>query len=544
MAQPPVTHLPDDVPPDVPPDDPPADGVGADPGLDDLSTADLEKRLGCLAARIAAAECEFLLLLAEFDAREGWGRSGMKSTAHWLAWRTGLRLGVARERVRIARSLRDLPLVRGAFAQGRLSYCKVRALSRVATPPTEADLLDIALGSSGAQLERVVRAWRTCLVPETSASRHLRRGLRRREEDDGSVVFTLRVAPEEAMVVDRAVAAARAVVLDDDGRPVETPEEAALADVLTDEPPAVRAEADAFLLVAESFLATGPLGGPGDSTLVMVHADLADLAGHADVAETSAQRADGSADPRPEGVPAETSDAALPPEQVSLSRRPPVSVLPDGQRLSASTVLRMLCHSPAQLMIHARDGRPLDLGRTRRHANLKQRRALRTRDGGCRFPGCTQRRRLIPHHVHWWSSGGRTDLDLLVLVCPTHHRAVHEVGYTVSALGNGRFLWRRPTGETIPEAPGVTDAPRAGGHVSAGDRLPPVEVTPLTGVPTWGGERLDLDHLIGGMAANALNRAGHRLGDIPYPDLDPALRAAVGWPEPAPPPTWHAPSAA
>ncbi|MGH8893709.1 MAG: hypothetical protein ACRDWY_10475, partial [Actinomycetes bacterium] len=176
--------------------------------------------------------------------------------------------------MRTARSLTRLPLVRKAFAAGRLSYCKVRALSRVATPPTEADLVEIALGATGAQLERIVRAWRTCLVGEMSASSHVRRGLRRREEDDGSVVYTLRVDPVNAAVVDAAIAAARTLVLDEDGQPVETPEEARLAALVTDEPPATRAEADAFVLIAESFLANGARDDLGDSTLVMVHADL------------------------------------------------------------------------------------------------------------------------------------------------------------------------------------------------------------------------------------------------------------------------------
>lgn len=487
-----------------------------------LTTPDLENRLSSLAARIAATECEFLLLLAEFDSRQGWGESGMKSSAHWLSWRTGMRLGVARERVRVARSLRRLPLVRAAFAEGRLSYCKVRALSRVATTPTEADLVEIALGATGAQLERVVRAWRSSLGGETAASAHVRRGLRRREEEDGSVVYTLRLAPEEAAVLDSALTAARAVVLDDEGRPVETPEETAIAEVVTDEPPATRAEADAFVLMAESFLATGPRGQPGDNALVMVHADLDALAEDVS-AETSGDvaAATATAEPVAPGSPLEPH---------SLSRRPPGCVLPSGHRLPASTVLRLLCHSPAQLMVHARDGRPLDLGRTRRHASAKQRRALSVRDGCCRFPGCTQRRRLIPHHAVWWSLQGRTDLDNLVLVCPTHHRAVHEVGYVVKGLGGGRFAWYRPTGEQIPDT--VTDAAVADTEPS------PVTVTPDTIVPTWGGERLDLDHLVGGLASNLLTRAGHRLADVPYPDLDPALRRAAGWPAPANPPPW------
>jgi hypothetical protein len=494
-----------------------------------LSTPELESRLGRLAARIAAAECELLVLLAEFDARQGWGECGMRSAAHWLSWRTGLRLGVARERVRVARSLRHLPVVRAAFAEGRLSYCKVRALSRVATAPTEADLVEIALGASGAQLERIVRAWRTVLVAETSASSHVRRGVRRREEDDGSVVFTIRLPPEQAAVVDAAVSAARSTVVDDDGRPVETPEETALADLLTDDPPAIRAEADAVVLMAESFLASGPRGEPGGSTLVLVQAGLDVLTGAANPAEgvpAETPAADGTVAPVIDGEPV---------EQRSADRRPPAATLPSGQKLSPSTVLRMLCHSPARLMVHARDGRPLDLGRTRRHATAQQRLALRTRDVCCRFPGCTQRRRLVPHHTDWWSRGGRTDLDLLVLLCPTHHRAVHEVGYDVRALGGGRFSFHRPGGERIASAPS---------DPADGDALPAPDATPDTIAPTWGGDRLDLDHLIGGMAGDLLLMAGHRLTDIPYPALDLALRAAAAWPDPAPPPPWQVAPAA
>lgn len=515
MDDAPTPHQPD--PPD-PPDPPSLDRLAA------LSLDDLENRLCCLAARIAAAECEFLELLAEFDARQGWGASGMKSSAHWLSWRTGMRLGAARERLRVARSLRSLPLVREAFAAGRLSYCKVRALSRVATPPTEPDLVDLALGATGAQLERIVRAWRTCLQAEGSASSHIRRGWGRREEDDGSVVFTLRVAPEDAAIVDAAVEAARYGVVDGEGRPVETPEESVLAAAVGHEAgdhgaPTRRAGADAVLLIVESFLATGPRGAPGDSTHVLIHADLKALDEAAGAASAAAERLVGTAV-----------------EQRSRVGAPAGCRTESGATLSASTVLRMMCTSTSQVMVHAADGRPLDLGRSQRHASKRQRRALRTRDGSCRFPGCTRRRRLIPHHVTWWSRGGPTDMDNLLLLCPSHHRAVHELGYVVVALGRGRFTFHRPDGSALADA----GAMRADPHP-----LTAASVTETTIVPTWGAGRLDLDHVVGGLAANTLARAGHRLGDIPYPDLDPALRSAARWagPQPAPPPWTAVPAA-
>jgi hypothetical protein len=214
--------------------------------------------------------------------------------------------------------------------------------------------------------------------------------------------------------------------------------------------------------------------------------------------------------------------------QAAMARRPAGATTQDGQPVSASTVLRMLCQSPGQLLISARDGRPLDLGRTSRNADRRQRRALRVRDGGrCRFPGCTQRDRLIPHHSRWWSRGGRTDLDLLVLLCRSHHRAVHELGYDVAPLGRGRFAWYRPDGHPVPTVPPAGTLPLD----DTADPDPGFD--PGTIVPTWGGERLDLDLLLAAMAANALNQAGHRLTDIPEADLDHALRQAVGWPSAA-----------
>jgi len=492
-----------------------------------LSTAALERRLTSLAAQVAAHECDFLMTLAEFDAREAWGGVGMKSVAHWLSWRTGMRPGVARERVRVARALTGLPLVRAAFAAGRLSYCKVRALTRVATPATEADLVELALGATGGQLETICRAWRRTLVGEQAASRHLRRGVRRREEEDGAVTYTIRLAPEDAAVLDAALAAGRAQVLDQHGQPVETPEERALADIVTGAPPLSRADADVVTLIAESFLTTQAVPDPGAGTVVMIHADLDALADLDEVAPED----DDLNDVAPDGETGHAADLREGGEtgdrdllggrslaHASRAARPPTATTPDGTTLSRATVLRLLCGASTRLMLHARDGRPLDLGRRRRHASKKQRAALVERDGGCRFPGCTQRHRLIPHHSVFWSRGGATDLDLLVLLCPTHHRAVHELGYGATALGGGRFRFTTPTGQEIPpvgliRAEGIANPYRTG------------SIEPL-----WGGERLDLDWLISGLAGSLLVRSGRIPMDIPTRDLDQALRDAAGWP--------------
>ena len=112
-----------------------------------------------LSAHLEAATARLLALIREFDARGGWN-TGFRSCAAWLAWRVGLDLGAARERVRVARALETLPALAEALACGELSYAKVRALTRVATPATEARLLAVGRAGTAAHVERIVRGWR------------------------------------------------------------------------------------------------------------------------------------------------------------------------------------------------------------------------------------------------------------------------------------------------------------------------------------------------------------------------------------------------
>ncbi|MGH3225537.1 MAG: DUF222 domain-containing protein, partial [Streptosporangiaceae bacterium] len=120
----------------------------------------LEAQICELAGHLAAATCRFLVLLGDFDARRGWASWEMNSCAEWLSWKCQMSSGTAREHVRVARALRDLPVIRGEFGAGRLSYAKVRALTRIATPENEEGLVEIAGPMTGNQLERFARAHR------------------------------------------------------------------------------------------------------------------------------------------------------------------------------------------------------------------------------------------------------------------------------------------------------------------------------------------------------------------------------------------------
>src|SRR4051794_16533032 len=174
----------------------------------------LEAEIVELASQITAASAHLIALIGEFDAAEGWREWGMTSTAHWLSWQTGIGLGAAREQVRVARALRGLPATSGAFGAGRLSYSKVRALTRFATAETESDLVMTAEHATGSQIERLAaavrRARRACDVKARRKAAYVRW----HQDDDGSIVGSFRLAPEQAAVFCHGLDAAQGRLVD------------------------------------------------------------------------------------------------------------------------------------------------------------------------------------------------------------------------------------------------------------------------------------------------------------------------------------------
>ncbi len=124
------------------------------------SLRDLESEITELTGHLNAATHRWLMLVAEFDARKGWGGAGVQSCAHWLNWKCGIAMGAAREKVRVAHALTSLPAISSAMAEGKLSYWKVRELTRVACSGTEDYLLNIALHGTADHVEKVVRYFR------------------------------------------------------------------------------------------------------------------------------------------------------------------------------------------------------------------------------------------------------------------------------------------------------------------------------------------------------------------------------------------------
>ena len=237
----------------------------------------LGDRIAELSARIHAATWELLSLIRQFDERNGW--AGCTSCAEWLGWRTGLEPGAAREHVRVARALADLPKLSDAMRRGKVSYSKMRAVTRVATPETEDDLLNVALSGTAAHAEKIVRAWRRVdRLAERAEDRrrHETRSLRTWVDENGMVVVRGRLSPEVGAVVRRALEAAcdqaRGTVAADATAAVGNGD--AVPGAEAEAPSLTQRQADALGVIAECALSGGlDRGTAGDRYQVVVHVD-------------------------------------------------------------------------------------------------------------------------------------------------------------------------------------------------------------------------------------------------------------------------------
>ncbi len=372
------------------------------------STEELGEEIASLSAHLDAATHRLLHCIRCFDEAGGWHDQGAISCAHWLAWRVGWDSATAREKVRVARALGALPLIDEALRTGGLSYAKVRALTRVATPVNQEKLLAMAMVATGAQLERLCRGYRSVLERE-QASAAQERSVRLRQLPGGMVKLELVLEPDEADLILRAVERAREVHAEKaeaesppPGKAEAAPGKAEAAGATGGERPSdpqraqgddVSAEArwpsraDGAVTIAESFLAGHPVTGTGGERFqVMVHLDQEVLG--------------------PDGAWSGT--------------------LEDGTRVSAETLRRVACDCGLVAVNH--DGEALNIGRRARSIPPAIRRALMLRDRGCAFPGCTHTRFLHAHHIQHWLHGGETSLENLALLC-TLCRRRHKVHY-------------------------------------------------------------------------------------------------------------------
>jgi hypothetical protein len=412
-----------------------------------------------LSAHLDAAAARLLDLIRQFDAQGGWN-NGFRSCAEWLSWRTGLDLGAARQKVRVARALADLPHLAQALARGELSYAKVRALTRIATPENEKRLLKVGRAGTAAHVERIVRGWRRMdrkAEARDAATQHKNRSLHVYRVDDGAVVVRGRLAPEIGALLTKALDAARDALYER-ARAAGATDGSAETPALIDRPSMEQQQADALALLAETALHHGiEPGAPGERYQVVVHVDAPVLA-----------------------------DAD----------HPGHSVLEDGVRVSAETSQRLACDASRVVMRHDAEGNLLEVGARTRTIPPALRRALLHRDHGCRFPGCHARFGQ-GHRIRHWAHGGPTTLSNLALLCRRHHRAVHEEGYEVDRKADGELTFRHPRGHTIPDVPQRTAILNdAADLIRGANETHGLQIDAHTATPGWFGERLDLAYAL------------------------------------------------
>lgn len=343
-----------------------------------------------LCAYIHAATYRLLTLIREFDEKEYWGLPGLCSCAHWLNFQCGIGMNAAREKVRVAHALKDLPLISDAFRRGELSYSKVRAMTRIADAGNEDYLLMIARHGTAHHVEKLVSKYRRCQRlqdPEDADWQHEKRELTCRFDDDGSMIIRGRLPAEQGALIMKAL-------------------------------------------------------------------------------ELAMDRADNAAD----DVTAETSR-------------------------------RIACDASIVRLVADEDGEPLSIGRKSRTIPPAIRRALRARDGGCRFPGCTHRSFLDGHHIEHWADGGETSLDNLVQLCRHHHRLVHEGGFRCSRDDKGNLQFRdrreRVLNRYAVPTPVPDDATIEDWMVS---HMQDIVIDDTTCIPNWmAGDTMDWDLAVGNL---------------------------------------------
>ena len=448
----------------------------------------LEAQICELAGHLAAATCRFLVLLGDFDARRGWADWEMSSCAAWLSWKCQMTAGTAREHVRVARALRDLPVIRGEFGAGRLSYAKVRALTRIATPATEAGLAEIAGPMTGNQLERFARAHRQVSSADDAEAR-VRRRLTWRFEDDGSLAGTFRLPPLQGAVLLKALRAAAADL--EHPHPSGTGHDTRERNAAFPRKrrPRARRRPRPRRAWPTRCWSSPRRSWQGRSPPPMTPRSTRSSCTSAPTLSPPAVRP-----PMPGTFPRKRRRRPGPAGHPADPGRCHVE---DGPAISVTTAQMIACSSSWSWMLHDSAGKLLDLGRRRRRPNAALRRAARERDKcRCRFPGC-ESRRVDLHHIQYWSNGGRTKLDNLISLCKYHHMLVHERGYLIATTRDGTFAFYHPDGTAIPASPPL---PQADGTI--GD-CHDADITTETIAPAWYGERLDLDYAIYVCLANA-----------------------------------------
>ena len=395
---------------------------------------------------ITRCTAKFLRAVGEIDRRHGYQDWGYVDTAQWLDAECGISRVTAREKVRVARELEGLAKIAEAFADGMLSYSKVRALTRLADLGNEGALLDLALKCPASELEMRLREMENggalCPGNEDGKARHR---LTSHQGTGDRVRISVELSREDAGIVMEALEVAKGEITECElGGP--RADDASLA-------------ADALLLMARRTL-SGCFRGSVKASDVWF---LPDTSGCIDDEPTPEQSG-----------PAHLVMVHV--EESVLRGEGGTSDLP------TPAVRRLLCDGAVVGIVDDADGAPLSIGRRTRTVPVGMRRALQARDRTCRYPGCHHGRWMDAHHVVHWADGGETNLENLVLLCTHHHKLLHEGEFEIRRHETkGHCYFARPDGRAI----GID----IGGAFRLGEEF--------SALRTWGQDSVDLLELCG-----------------------------------------------
>ena len=373
------------------------------------SVDDLEIEIIGLSQRINMAEFEFLAAVREFDVQRGWESYHLNSCAEWLNLNCGITVATAREKVRTAHAVAELPLMSDALRSGRLSYSNVRALTRVATKENEQHLVEYAAARPATQVEQHCRQLRHVQRAESlfdANELHENRFLSYSVLPDGGVTISLELPSEDGELVMRAIEHAAA----------QAEQEATNVSAIKQDTLQQR-QADALVRMAREYFSGSSSSGSSSS------ADHYQVVVHVDESALVADESDGKEIKKASG----RSRSDLPIE----------------------TVRRLTCDASLVSVLEDSDGNPLNVGRKKRVVSTAIRRALFARDEQCRYPGCSHKKWLDAHHVTHWIDGGETSVDNLMLLCSKHHRLLHEGGFEFVSSVEGGFGVRTQDGRVL-----------------------------------------------------------------------------------------------
>ena len=429
---------------------------------------DLEEEIISLSKHMNQDEYRFLVMVREFDIRQGWRAYQFNNCAEWLNMKCGISLGTAREKVRVALALLDLPQCSEGFAKGELSYSKVRAMTRAATVFNEEALVDYALKATAHQVEehcrRLRNADRRQSTPDARRAWQAR-SLKRTCHPDGMMSIYVELPREQGELVMKALEMAMAAAAGDTADEAYQMYAAAVAagqgDKVNDKTGDAVSQTSTSNTTDQVNIA-GQAHATGKAA-----ANTKDKAGKKETTEQAlaeyqqsnaffARQADALVAVAREYLSGTGGEKKTKSDNYQVVVHVDAAALQDKggkSDLPVESVRRIACDADVVAVTSDAKGNLLNLGRKHRVVSPQLKRALLARDKCCTYPSCSHEQFLEAHHVMHWADGGETSLDNAILLCNRHHRLLHEGGFTILKNFAGEWYFRTAAGKVLPEAP-------------------------------------------------------------------------------------------